>query len=132
MNVLRPHLQTTSATLVAPGKRHRKAAGIIEGDGKTIRKYLEQFAAAQAKLPTVPIGSALQIPPPCPSTKGSHPADHWQHVRTTNLIESRLHQYASHEPHAQRPVAPDLNRDDVQADLSDLADLPEEKKLISF
>ncbi|MDR5777136.1 MULTISPECIES: IS21 family transposase [unclassified Caballeronia] len=71
MNVLKPHLQTTIATLVAAGKRQREIARVTGVDRKTIRKYQEQFAAAQANSPTVPTGPELQIPPPCPPTKGS-------------------------------------------------------------
>ncbi|MDR5738019.1 IS21 family transposase [Caballeronia sp. LZ016] len=71
MNVLKPHLQTTIATLVAAGKCQREISRVTGVDRKTIRKYQEQFAAAQANSPTVPTGCALQIPPPCPPTKGS-------------------------------------------------------------
>lgn len=71
VNVLKPHLQTTIATLVAAGKCQREIARVTGVDRKTIRKYQEQFAAAQANSPTVPTGSALHIPPPCPPTKGS-------------------------------------------------------------
>ncbi len=74
MNVLKPHLQTTIATLVAAGKRQREIARITGVDRKTIRKYQEQFAAAQANSPTVPTGPELQIPPPCPPAKGSQPS----------------------------------------------------------
>jgi transposase len=66
VNVLKPHLQTTIATLVAAGKRQRKIARITGVDRETIRKYQEQIAAAQANSPTVPTGAELQIPPPCP------------------------------------------------------------------
>jgi hypothetical protein len=52
---LKPHLQTTIATLVAAGKRQREIARITGVERKTIRKYQEQFAAAQANSPTVPI-----------------------------------------------------------------------------
>ncbi len=71
MNVLKPHLQTTIATLIAAGKRQREIARITGVDRKTIRKYQEQFAAAQANSPTVPTGSGLQIPPPCPPAKSN-------------------------------------------------------------
>ena len=71
MNVLKPHLQTTIATLIAAGKRQREIARITGIDRKTIRKYQEQFAAALANSPTVPTGPRLQIPPPCPPVKGS-------------------------------------------------------------
>jgi DNA-binding CsgD family transcriptional regulator len=47
MNVLKPHLQTTIATLVAAGKGQREIARITGIDRKTIRGYQAQFAAAQ-------------------------------------------------------------------------------------
>jgi transposase len=71
VNVLKPHLQTTIATLVTAGKRQREIARITGVDRKTIRKYQEQFAAAKANSPTVPTGPEPQIPPPCPPAKGS-------------------------------------------------------------
>ena len=72
MNVLKPHLQTTIATLVAAGKGQREIARITGIDRKTIRGYQERFAAAQANSPTVTTGSGAQIPPPRPPTNSGH------------------------------------------------------------
>jgi transposase len=71
VNVLKPHLQTTIATLVAAGKGQREIARVTGVDRKTIRKYQEEFASAQANSPTVPTGGEAQIPPPRPPAKGS-------------------------------------------------------------
>ena len=73
MNVLKPHLQTTIATLIAAGKGQREIARITGVDRKTIRGYQAQFAAAQqANSPTVTTGSEPQIPPPRPPATGAH------------------------------------------------------------
>jgi len=73
VNVLKPHLQTTIATLIAAGKGQREIARITGVDRKTIRGYQAQFAAAQqAKSPTVTTGSEPQIPPPRPPATGAH------------------------------------------------------------
>lgn len=56
MNVVKPHLQTTIATLVAAGKRQREIARVTGVDRKTIRKNQEQFAAAKVNSPTPPTG----------------------------------------------------------------------------
>ncbi len=70
MNVLKPHLQTTIATLVAAGKGQREIARVTGIDRKTIRKYQEEFAG-QASCPTVTTGYGPQNPPPRPPARGT-------------------------------------------------------------
>jgi transposase len=73
LNVLKPHLQTTIATLVAAGKGQREIARITGIDRKTIRGYQARFAAeSAANSPTVTTGSEPQIPPPRPPATGTN------------------------------------------------------------
>lgn len=63
MNVLKPHLQTTIATLLSRGVSQREIARRTGVDRKTIRRY------AQANSPTLaagPVAVAVQTPPPRP------------------------------------------------------------------
>ena len=66
MNVLKPHLQTTIATLLRAGRSQREIERATGIDRKTIRTYQLRFAAEQANSPGVATGSELQIPPPWP------------------------------------------------------------------
>ena len=66
MNVLKPHLQTTIATLLRAGRSQREIERATGIDRKTIRTYQLRFAAEQANSLGVATGSELQIPPPCP------------------------------------------------------------------
>ncbi|WP_081084332.1 transposase [Burkholderia territorii] len=52
-------------------------------------------------------------------------AEHWQHVRTTTLIESTRDGAPSHVAHAQLPVARDIPRHGFQADRGGRAVLEE-------
>jgi len=66
LNVLKPHLQTTIATLLRAGRSQREIERATGIDRKTIRTYQLRFAAEQANSPGVATGSAPQIPPPWP------------------------------------------------------------------
>ena len=66
MNVLKPHLQTTIATLLLAGRSQREIERATGIDRKTIRTYQLRLAAEQANSPGVATGSAPQIPPPWP------------------------------------------------------------------
>ena len=66
MNVLKPHLQTTIATLLARGASQRKIERVSGIDRKTIRAYQQRLAEERANSPGVATGSAEQIPPPWP------------------------------------------------------------------
>ena len=66
MNVLKPHLQTTIATLLAKGASQRKIERVTGIDRKTIRAYQQRLAEERANSPGVATGSAQQIPPPWP------------------------------------------------------------------
>ena len=66
MNVLKPHLQTTIATLLRAGRSQREIERATGIDRKTIRTYQLRFAAEQANSSGVATGSELQIPPPPP------------------------------------------------------------------
>jgi len=67
VNVLKPHLHSTVATLLARGVSQHEIARITGVDRKTVRRY------ARAKSPTLATGSeagGLQIPPPRPPAPG--------------------------------------------------------------
>ena len=66
MNVLKPHLQTTIATLLQSGTSQREIERVTGIDRKTIRTYQQRYAAARSKSPGVATGSEPQIPPPRP------------------------------------------------------------------
>jgi transposase len=68
VNVLKPHLQTTIATLLAGGNSQREIERRTGISRKTIRTYLKRFAAERANSPRVATGSGAQIPPPWPPT----------------------------------------------------------------
>ncbi|MCY1337917.1 Integrase core domain protein [compost metagenome] len=95
MNVLKPHLQTTIATLVAAGKGQREIARITGIDRKTIRGYQERFAAAQANSPTVTTGSAPQIPPPRPPAIGGQQLSACALYQEFIQAQLRLHRNAT-------------------------------------
>jgi transposase len=66
VNVLKPHLQTTIATLLATGTSQREIERVTGIDRKTIRTYWQRLAAERANSPGVATGSPVQIPPPWP------------------------------------------------------------------
>lgn len=66
MNVLKPHLQTTIATLLAKNASQREIERVTGIDRKTIRAYQQRFEAERANSPGVATGLAAQIPPPRP------------------------------------------------------------------
>jgi len=68
VNVLKPHLQTTIATLLAAGASQRQIERVTGIDRKTIRAHQKRFAFEWANSSGVATGSAEQIPPPWPPT----------------------------------------------------------------
>lgn len=66
MNVLKPHLRTTVATLLAAGKSQREIEWITRVDRKTIRALVRAAGEAGSNSPGVATGSDPQIPPPRP------------------------------------------------------------------
>lgn len=64
MNVLKPHLQTTVATLLATGTSQREIERVTGIDRKTIRACWQRLTAERANSPGVATGSLVQIPPP--------------------------------------------------------------------
>ena len=72
MNVLKPHLQTTIATLLAAGRSQREIERVTGIDRKTIRAYQKRLApAAASNSPGVATGSREQNPPGWPPAPGS-------------------------------------------------------------
>nr|WP_157637233.1 hypothetical protein [Cupriavidus sp. UYPR2.512] len=92
---MKPHLQTTIATLVAAGKGQREIGRITGIDRKTIRGYQERFAAAQANSPTVTTGSESQIPPPRPPATGAHQLSACAPYQEFVEAQVRLHRNAT-------------------------------------
>ena len=70
MNVLKPHLQTTIATLLESNTSHRQIERVTGIDRKTIRTYAKRIEALRANSPGVATGTpepeSDQIPPPWP------------------------------------------------------------------
>ncbi len=66
MNVLKPHLQTTIATLLATNTSHRQIERVTGIDRKTIRTYAKRIGELKANSPGVATGTPDQIPPPRP------------------------------------------------------------------
>ena len=58
MNVLKPHLQTTIATLLATGTSQREIERDTRIDRKTIRTYQQRLTAERANSPTLATGSS--------------------------------------------------------------------------
>jgi transposase len=66
VNVLKPHLQTTIATLLATGTSHHEIERVTGIDRKTIRTYQQRLTAERANSPGVATDPVEQIPPPWP------------------------------------------------------------------
>jgi len=70
LNVLKPHLQTTIATLLESNNSHRHIERVTGIDRKTIRSYAKRIEALGANSPGVATGTTEstsdQIPPPWP------------------------------------------------------------------
>jgi transposase len=66
VNVLKPHLPTTIATLLATGTSQREIERVTGIDRKTIRTYRQRLTAERANSPGVATGPVEQIPPPWP------------------------------------------------------------------
>jgi transposase len=66
LNVLKPHLKTTIATLLEAGRSQREIERVTGIDRKTIRSYQLRLVAERPNSPGVATGSGVQIPPPRP------------------------------------------------------------------
>jgi len=68
LNVLKPHLQTTIATLLATNTSHRQIERVTGIDRKTIRTYAKRMEELKVKANSsgVATGTPDQIPPPRP------------------------------------------------------------------
>lgn len=89
MNVLKPHLQTTIATLLAAGRSQREIERVTGIDRKTIRAYQKRLTpAAASNSPGVATGSLEQIPPGWPPAPASMSTSACEPHRT--WIEAQL------------------------------------------
>ncbi len=66
MNVLKPHLQTTIATLLETGTSQRQIGRVTGIDRKTIRAVQMRLAAERSNSSGVATGPPAQTPPPRP------------------------------------------------------------------
>ena len=66
MNVLKPHLQTTVATLLEAGTSQRQIGRVTGIDRKTIRAVQMRLAAERSNSSGVATGPPAQTPPPRP------------------------------------------------------------------
>jgi transposase len=66
LNVLKPHLQTTIATLLASNTSHRQIGRVTGIDRKTIRTYAKRIDELKANSSGVATGTPDQIPSPRP------------------------------------------------------------------
>lgn len=93
MNVLKPHLQTTIATLLATNTSHRQIERVTGIDRKTIRTYakrMEELKANSSGVATgTPDGTPDQIPPPWPPAQTKSTASTCEPHRA--FIEAQLH-----------------------------------------
>jgi hypothetical protein len=71
VDVLKLHLQTTIATLLANGTSQRRIERETGIDRKTIRAHPKRLAAERANSPGVATGSGTQIPPPRPPAQAA-------------------------------------------------------------
>lgn len=89
MNVLKPHLQTTIATLLAARRSQREIERVTGIDRKTIRAYQKRLTpAAASNSPGVATGSLEQIPPGWPPAPASVSTSACEPYRT--WIEAQL------------------------------------------
>jgi len=91
LNVLKPHLQTTIATLLASNTSHRQIERVTGIDRKTIRSYAKRIAqlAAKANSSGVATGTPDQIPPPRPPAVAKSTTSACEPYR--GFIEAQLH-----------------------------------------
>jgi transposase len=94
LNVLKPHLQTTIATLLANGTSQREIERVTGIDRKTIRAYAQRFTAEGANSPRVATGSSEQIPPPWPPAASVVAASACEPHRAFIEAQVRLHRNA--------------------------------------
>ena len=70
MNVLKPHRQTTIATLLEAGNSHRQIERVTGIDRKTIRAYHQRIEQQKSNSSGVATGCTDQTPPPRPPDGG--------------------------------------------------------------
>ena len=92
MNVLKPHLQTTIATLLETNTSHRQIERVTGIDRKTIRTYAKRIEELKANSPGVATGTPGstpdQIPPPRPPAGAKLTTSNCEPHRT--FIEAQL------------------------------------------
>ena len=92
MNVLKPHLQTTIATLLETNTSHRQIERVTGIDRKTIRTYAKRIEGLKANSPGVATGTPGstpdQIPPPRPPAGAKLTTSNCEPHRT--FIEAQL------------------------------------------
>jgi transposase len=88
LNVLKPHLQTTIATLLETNTSHRQIERVTGIDRKTIRTYAKRIEKLKANSPGVATGTPDQIPPPRPPAQTQSTASTCEPHRA--FIEAQL------------------------------------------
>lgn len=89
MNVLKPHLQTTIATLLQTNTSHRQIERVTGIDRKTIRTYAKRIEELKSNSSGVATGTPDQIPPPWPPAQTKSTASSCEPHRA--FIEAQLH-----------------------------------------
>ena len=112
VNVLKPHLQTTIATLLAKGASQRKIERVTGIDRKTIRAYQQRLTEERANSPGVATGSAEQIPPPWPPAWAVGVASACEPHR--EFIETQVRAAPQRDGDLPRPRGPVRVRREVQ------------------
>ncbi len=90
MNVLKPHLQTTIATLLASNTSHRQIERVTGIDRKTIRTYAKRIEEIQANSSGVATGTPDQIPPPRPPAQAKLTSSICEPYRTFIEVQLRF------------------------------------------
>ena len=89
MNVLKPHLQITIATLLETNTSHRQIERVTGIDRKTIRGYAKRIKELKANSSGVATGTPDQTPPPRPPAQTKSTASTCEPHRA--FIEAQLH-----------------------------------------
>jgi hypothetical protein len=92
LNVLKPHRQTTIATLLEAGNSHRQIERVTGIDRKTIRAYHQRIEQQKSNSPGVATGCTDQIPPPRLSTVSQRDGTLGLFDQDTRWTDGLLHQ----------------------------------------
>jgi transposase len=90
LNVLKPHLQTTIATLLASNTSHRQIERVTGIDRKTIRTYAKRIEELQANSSGVATGTPDQVPPPRPPAQAKLTSSICEPYRTFIEVQLRF------------------------------------------